>query len=351
VCNEPRTLTPGAFIQEQVGKELGRGAERLTFADEVNEMITALIAYLIKDVLLGEGGLAEYDPAKGTSEYPELPYIDEFPIFVGGGGVEACQAIESDFDATEKGDTIRFVKSGKFLTTSGINKHKDFYFGKNEEYRNKKYERVVVNLDVEVGELTSVPGSYNYHEIFYLTRGSKWWNQLIGHVGLKIDGRDGNKLVSEQHFAGVCEEGNQAEYTTFKGDKFHIEYIYDTVKKEVGVNLTSSSGGNSKWIFNVVDFIDSDNDGFKISIGGVQDDNGEYQVALGSGWVFSNLEVIITNDEYDGYSGEPPIGGDDDDGNPPGGGGGPPGGGLDPKHPTPGDPGTGKENPIYVPDP
>jgi len=119
----------------------------------------------------------------------------------------------------------------------------------------------------------------------------------------------------------------------------------------VGVNLTSSSGGNSKWIFNVVDFIDSDNDGFKISIGGVQDDNGEYQVALGSGWVFSNLEVIITNDEYDGYSGEPPIGGDDDDGNPPGGGGGPPGGGLDPKHPTPGDPGTGKENPIYVPDP
>jgi hypothetical protein len=292
-CDPERTVTPGTYIQEQVAKTTGLQLDRLTFADELNEMITALMAYLIRDVLLGEKGLAGYDPADFADDaFPKnLPSATEIPSGTGGVGA-SCQASPEDTNGSGAGDPISYSENGTFFTTTADDTVRDYYFG--DESRDAKYTKVVVGFDVKVGEFTSIDGSYNYHELFYLSRGDEWWNNLIGEVGLKIQGADGSKLVTQAHLAGACKE-TQSSFEPAVGDTLHVEYTYDTLEKVAGVDIKS---GNdiiaSAWAGITADVIENNNQSFHISIGGVTDDNGEYQVKLGPGWEFSNLNVEMT---------------------------------------------------------
>lgn len=293
VCDPPQTVTPGSYIQEQVAKSTGLQMDRLSFADELNEMITAIMAYLIRDVLLGEKGLAGYDPADfANDKFPaNLPSATEIPDGTGGIGA-SCQATAEDGNGSGAGDPISYSENGTFFTTTADDTVRDYYFG--DESTDTKYTKVVVGFDVKVGEFTSIDGSYNFHELFYLARGDKWWNNLIGEVGLKIQGADGSKLVTQAHLAGACKE-TQTSFEPAVGDTLHVEYTYDTLEKVAGVDIKS---GNdiiaSAWDGITADVIENNNQSFHISIGGVTDDNGEYQVKLGPGWEFSNLNVEMT---------------------------------------------------------
>lgn len=81
-CTNPlKTNTPGSVIEDQLNLMLGSGERRLEFADELNEVVTALLNKLLTDVLTNPKGLLGYDTeARVGSE----SYYD------GDGGTNMC---------------------------------------------------------------------------------------------------------------------------------------------------------------------------------------------------------------------------------------------------------------------
>jgi hypothetical protein len=67
-------VTPGSVIETQVNEALGLPGKRLAVADEINELIGALLGQLAKEVLSGAGGLLGLDNPgnRGSSYYDRL---------------------------------------------------------------------------------------------------------------------------------------------------------------------------------------------------------------------------------------------------------------------------------------
>lgn len=61
------THTPGKIIQENLNHTLGLGLDRLTVADEFDEIIGALLSQLVKAVFNSAGGLLDSDPSEDHS--------------------------------------------------------------------------------------------------------------------------------------------------------------------------------------------------------------------------------------------------------------------------------------------
>jgi hypothetical protein len=64
------TATPGSLIQNEVSDALGIGRDRLTIADEINEIIGALIGQLAQQALGGSGGLR--GASRGSAGQPSF---------------------------------------------------------------------------------------------------------------------------------------------------------------------------------------------------------------------------------------------------------------------------------------
>ena len=75
-CMEEKTNTPGDVISEQLNKQLGLGGEKLAVADEINEMVSALLNQLIGKVFSsvsgGLRGTSQTAPTGGRSFLEEL---------------------------------------------------------------------------------------------------------------------------------------------------------------------------------------------------------------------------------------------------------------------------------------
>lgn len=227
-CDEPRTITPGSFIQEQVGKQLGMSAERLSFADEINEMITAIIAYLIRDVLLGEGGLAGYDPEDfADNEYPELPGVDEFPVDPpGGGGSEVDEPPGEPAQSSECFRLDSFEPSPERPNASWrMNLPADVH-----------YEKLIVEFDVETDSWYPDNNGDWIHEVFYLTRNASW-GSVFGYVWARSPDRDGLKII--QRLNTVVSEKAYNNYQLSFGPSVthHFLYTFDTTDGQEAIGL------------------------------------------------------------------------------------------------------------------
>jgi len=64
------TVTPGETINQSLNKALGATSDRLTVADEFNELIAALVNQLVVSALGGEGGLASVSPRSSSPRNP-----------------------------------------------------------------------------------------------------------------------------------------------------------------------------------------------------------------------------------------------------------------------------------------
>lgn len=63
-------VTPGAVVESQINSSLNLPAQRLNVADEINELIGALLTQLGKEILSGAGGLLGLDsPSSGSGSY------------------------------------------------------------------------------------------------------------------------------------------------------------------------------------------------------------------------------------------------------------------------------------------
>ena len=57
-----KIVTPGKVIESQLENVLGSSVRQLELADEINEIVSALVAYLVQQVLTSGQGLAGYSP-------------------------------------------------------------------------------------------------------------------------------------------------------------------------------------------------------------------------------------------------------------------------------------------------
>ena len=73
VCLREKTNTPGSVISEQLNKQLGVGQDKLAAADEINEIVSALLNQLIGAVVGGIGkglrGLSSGDASSGNQKF------------------------------------------------------------------------------------------------------------------------------------------------------------------------------------------------------------------------------------------------------------------------------------------
>lgn len=75
VCIEEETSTPGSVISDQLNKQLGLGQDRLAVADEINEIVSALLNQLVGKIVGGIGkglrSLIERDPADNNRSFTD----------------------------------------------------------------------------------------------------------------------------------------------------------------------------------------------------------------------------------------------------------------------------------------
>ena len=74
-CLKEETVTPGSVISDQLNKQLGLGSDKLAIADELNEIVSALLNKLVSSVVGGIGkglrGLSRPDPVTNNETFTE----------------------------------------------------------------------------------------------------------------------------------------------------------------------------------------------------------------------------------------------------------------------------------------
>ncbi len=80
ICLKYETKTPGHLVQDTLDKVTGTGLAQLEIADEIDEIISALLAYLANEILYGDNGLLGLsDPSdrNGGKSYFDLIHDDQ----------------------------------------------------------------------------------------------------------------------------------------------------------------------------------------------------------------------------------------------------------------------------------
>lgn len=97
-----KLTTPGAVIETQLNESLGLPANRLTVADELNELVGALFSQLVGQIFSGVGGLLGLtDSSYGDGDYFERLMAERTPTTYtdedgSGGGITAMQTAITD---------------------------------------------------------------------------------------------------------------------------------------------------------------------------------------------------------------------------------------------------------------
>jgi hypothetical protein len=80
VCTQTETVTPGSVIADQLNTALNTGSNKLVTADEINELVSALLNQAITQVVGGIGnglkGLSEHDTSNGGKVFTEQMAAD-----------------------------------------------------------------------------------------------------------------------------------------------------------------------------------------------------------------------------------------------------------------------------------
>ncbi len=78
-CDPEEITTPGAFVENQINEQFHIPGERLAFADELNELISATMTFLVRSVLFDDKGLKGFS----FSNKPDVPLFPDVPIPTG----------------------------------------------------------------------------------------------------------------------------------------------------------------------------------------------------------------------------------------------------------------------------
>lgn len=86
-------LTPGAQINEQLAKTLGLPLEQLALADEIDEIISALMSQLTQQIFTSLDGLRGLSSRRSASAFDGRSYIERLASESGEAGVTRAQEV------------------------------------------------------------------------------------------------------------------------------------------------------------------------------------------------------------------------------------------------------------------
>ena len=341
-CNTPETETPGTSVKNAFEQTLGVTMAELANADELSELIALWMTHMLSDMLIGEKGIAGYDPNDFEHTVPETTISDEDwdDIDIGpqpGGescGVGPYHQPENSGVAAQR--SVRIDEPGVVVNPNHI--AEEITLTEAGE-RDAGYSRIEVNFDTTIGILSYTDQSAkDFNGLFWMTRGNspgggssadRWGNNVIINVGYLAT----DKKVHAQHNMdypdyGACGISETAGIELVEGETYHATFVYEALNsdqnpgkielkyrgtgstqgKNFTLNLTGKAGG-------AVPFIDLDNirsggqvvsSGIKIVLGNGPTSDDWAVPGLG-GWIYENVHVFVEPGE--GI----PSGDDDDD--------------------------------------
>lgn len=338
-CDTPETETPGTSVKNAFEQTLGITSDELANADELSELIALWMTHMLSDMLVGEKGIAGYDPNDFEHTVPETTISDEDwdDIDIGPQpGGESCGVgpyHEPDNSGMAAQHSVRIDEPGVVVSETDVGV--EVVLTADSE-RDAAYSRVEVNFDTTIGILSYTDESASdFNGLFWMTTGNKfngdaWGSSVIINAGYLATG----KKVHAQHNMdypdyGACGISETAGIELIEGETYHATFVYEalnsdqnpgkielkyrgtggtpsSVGKNFTLDLTGKAGG-------AVPFIDLDNikrgqyssSGIKIVLGNGPT-NDEWAVPGLGGWVYRNVHVLVE-------PGEGPTGDDDDD--------------------------------------
>lgn len=226
-----KTVTPGSVIMEQLNGVLGSGLRQLELADEINETVNLLFAYLISDILTSDSGLAGYNSDDFEHELPDI----EIPSFPGTGPTTPNDSEPPG----PPGPSTCFVANGTFLEPTQQNPEGHINLPLPQ---NTSYNRVELELDITHGGWHPTTANPRYNA-FWLVRARN--RNMFGY--LPINGPSQNNItlrhgIGQVHASKVKKVANA---TLQPGETYHFKYIYDVTSDEIDLRVTNSGSGNT----------------------------------------------------------------------------------------------------------
>lgn len=273
------TNTPGSVIEEQINKQLGSGQRRVEVADELNEMISALMFYLIQDLLTGDEGLRGFNNSQERNRDIIIPPI-EVPPTTGGGPTTPSD----DAPAGPQGEPVFFELPGTFFVPTEAVPVRRVEI---PVPTGVSYSRATVDMDLTLGEWQPPAGSS--HNVFWFARERN--RNLFGYSFLTAPPNPG---VIMRHGVGQIQQAKVREGANFafrERETYHFSYTYNTA--EDFVLLVVSQNGNPVATVRSVPDTDQINVGdqrFLLDFG-FEGINPNEPPTLG--WEYKNLEVTF----------------------------------------------------------
>jgi hypothetical protein len=236
-CNPSEIKTPGSVINTQLNEQLGSPRRKFEVADEVNELITALMQYLVNEIFESDEGLAGYKMSE-SERSPDFILPDPTPP-PGGGGCATCDGVD-DVPPGPPGPDYTFRMSGSFRP---VEPQTDGFYCEMNPPQNVHYDRIVASWDIQVDSWEQ--GANNTqafrHDFFELMRGR--WRDNFGYLPFEQGGAVGNGIVLRH---GVdLEHGDKAKSrvsTSLPTGLYHIDYVFDTTAGVVRAEVTKPGG-------------------------------------------------------------------------------------------------------------
>ncbi len=233
-CDEPQTVTPGATIKANLERTFGAKLDSIIEADEINEIIDLVAAYLLTEALTDEGGLSGYDYA-AQFDQPLLDdtwgdTIDDLPQGGGGGQCTPTSPTpgRSGSPITHTPNPVTTVLGANIPLPSGKQ------WG--------AYESVTATFDVTIGDWGNEGDQYN---IFWLNRGGEAWGGGANRVIELTAVRRGNNNVNLRATTQVdsCDKGQKsAEIPLQTGQTYSFTVDYEPNEGRVTITVHQANG-------------------------------------------------------------------------------------------------------------
>lgn len=224
-CDEPKIITPGDTIKTGLENIFKANLDTIVAADEINEILSIAVWYVLNDVLTGEEGLAGYS----RDDFEHGGDIEPGTDPNGGGG-----GVDEDPDPGVAGESVCFVLN-EFVPSQA---QPNATFGMNLPNRSEYYKKIVVEMDVvNNGWYDKTPQNNQdniHHSIFYLTRDNSWGSTF----GYSWAGDEGSFLIRQRVATGDVD--TRPNYLLPSGTT-HFTYTFDTNTDRSGVVISRNN--------------------------------------------------------------------------------------------------------------
>ncbi len=278
--------TPGAVIEEQLNNNLDSGRQRITVADEVDEILGAALSQLVKQALTA--GLRSVNTSGlGLDEQPDFGFPDINPTSPtnpsstptvlpdGPGGISFPPNAGSP--ATE---SVVFGQPGEFFTSTAA---RTSSFVEIPVEEGKYYKRLTVDFDVFVDTLRGP--LYNGPLVEFVRNG------LRGYASVFINKRDRATTIEKVNATHFDSPANWQEKT-----RYHVRFHYDAELNRMTFDVRNQLTGENiqQAATSVINRnIASEGGALKLNFGMPSSANDGTHAAPSAGWIYSDLNVVL----------------------------------------------------------